>query len=45
MLNDIIKFKIHIQKSLDDYEGFVTDELERELGSDEMKDDTRVVDA
>lgn len=44
MLNDVIKFKIHIQKNLDDYEGFVTDELEKELGSEEMKDDTRVLD-
>lgn len=44
MLNDVIKFKIHVQKSLDDYEGFVTDELERELGTDEPQDDTRGVD-
>ena len=32
MLNDIIKFKVHIQKSLEDYEGFVVEEVERELG-------------
>ncbi|KAL2755883.1 hypothetical protein ACRALDRAFT_1050833 [Sodiomyces alcalophilus JCM 7366] len=44
MLNDVIKFKIHIQKNLDDYEGFVADELEKELGSDEMKEDTRALD-
>ncbi|KAM0331714.1 hypothetical protein ACHAQA_003393 [Verticillium albo-atrum] len=44
MLNDVIKFKIHVQKNLDDYEGFVADELEKELGSDEMKDDTRGLD-
>ncbi|OBS16695.1 hypothetical protein FPOA_12726 [Fusarium poae] len=37
MLNDVIKVKIHVQKSLDDYEGFVTEELEKELGSDEMQ--------
>jgi kinetochore protein NDC80 len=43
MLNDVIKFKIHVQKNMDDYEGFVTDELEKELGSDEMGDDTRPV--
>ncbi|KAF4122121.1 kinetochore protein NDC80 [Geosmithia morbida] len=36
MLNDVIKFKIHVQKNLDDYEGFVADELERELGTDEQ---------
>ncbi len=40
MLNDVIKFKIHIQKNLDDYEGFVTDELERELGTDEGRNET-----
>ncbi|KFG85795.1 putative kinetochore protein ndc-80 [Metarhizium anisopliae] len=44
MLNDVIKFKIHIQKNLDDYEGFVADELEKELGVDDHKDDTRGMD-
>ncbi len=45
ILNDIIKFKLHIQDGLSSYEEFVTDELEKELGSDEMmKDDTRAVD-
>ncbi|XDG05810.1 hypothetical protein ABKA04_005425 [Annulohypoxylon sp. FPYF3050] len=44
MLNDIIKFKVHIQKNLEDYEGFVADELEKELGSDEMREDTRSMD-
>lgn len=39
ILNDVIKFKIHIQKNLYEYEGFVTDELEKELGVDEAKDD------
>lgn len=39
MLNDVIKFKIHVQKNLDDYEGFVADELERELGTDEARED------
>jgi kinetochore protein NDC80 len=29
MLNDIIKFKVHIQKSLEDYETFVSDEAEK----------------
>ncbi|KAI9789010.1 MAG: kinetochore-associated Ndc80 complex subunit ndc80 [Piccolia ochrophora] len=32
MLNDIIKFKVHVQKSLEDYEGFVVEEVEEELG-------------
>ncbi|KAL6404656.1 kinetochore protein NDC80 [Ilyonectria robusta] len=44
MLNDVIKFKIHVQKNLDDYEGFVTEELEKELGSEDMGEDTRPVD-
>ncbi|PKS12866.1 hypothetical protein jhhlp_000206 [Lomentospora prolificans] len=44
ILNDVIKFKIHIQKNLDDYEGFVADELEKELGSDEMNENTRGLD-
>lgn len=34
MLNDIIKFKVHVQKSLEDYEGFVVEEVESELGGD-----------
>lgn len=44
MLNDVIKFKIHVQKNLDDYEGFVADELEKELGVEETGDDTRAMD-
>ncbi|KAI5455702.1 HEC/Ndc80p family-domain-containing protein [Mariannaea sp. PMI_226] len=43
MLNDVIKFKIHIQKNLADYEGLVTDELEEELGSEEIGGGTRPV--
>ncbi len=41
MLNDIIKFKVHIQKSLEDYEGFVVEEVEQELGGEgEGRDET-----
>ena len=44
MLNDVIKFKIHVQKNLDDYEGFVADELLRELGDEDVKEeDTRAM--
>ncbi|EHL00625.1 putative kinetochore protein ndc-80 [Glarea lozoyensis 74030] len=44
MLNDIIRFKVHIQKNLEDYEGFVSDEVEKELGgNDEVLDDTQDV--
>ena len=31
MLNDVIHFKIHIQKKLEDYEAFVDDEVSHEL--------------
>lgn len=44
MLNDVVKFKMHVQKNLEDYEWFVADELEKELGSDDLKDDTRAMD-
>lgn len=43
MLNDVIKFKIHVQKGLEEYEDFVTDELEKELGPDDGRDDTRTM--
>ncbi len=36
MLNDIIKFKVHIQKSLEDYEQFVAEEVEQECEEHEM---------
>ncbi|MCJ1399451.1 kinetochore-associated Ndc80 complex subunit ndc80 [Xylographa trunciseda] len=44
MLNDIIKFKVHIQKSLEDYEGFVVEEVEQELGGEgeHLEDDVHV---
>jgi kinetochore protein NDC80 len=30
ILNDVIKFKIHVQGRLEEYEEFVSDEVERE---------------
>jgi kinetochore protein NDC80 len=40
ILNDIIKFKVHIQKNLEDYEGFVVEEAEHELqGHDDPHED------
>ena len=44
MLNDIIKFKVHIQKSLEDYEGFVVEEVEQELGveGETLEDTVRI---
>ena len=35
MLNDVVKFKVHIQKSLEDYEQFVAEEVEKECEEDE----------
>ncbi|KKA28904.1 hypothetical protein TD95_004494 [Thielaviopsis punctulata] len=37
MLNDVIKFKLHVQKNLDDFENFVADEVEKELERDEAE--------
>ena len=34
MLNDVIRFKVHVQKGLEDYESFVVDEMEQELGGE-----------
>lgn len=34
LLNDVIKFKVHVQKSLEDYEGFVVEEVEQELAGE-----------
>ncbi|KAF9889124.1 kinetochore-associated Ndc80 complex subunit ndc80 [Aspergillus nanangensis] len=31
MLNDVIRFKVHVQKGLEDYESFVVDEVDQEL--------------
>jgi kinetochore protein NDC80 len=42
MLNDIIKFKVHIQKSLEDYESFVVEEVEQELGVEESTNEDKV---
>lgn len=38
MLNDIIKFKVHIQTSLEGYEEFVAQEVERECEEQEAAD-------
>lgn len=35
MLNDIIKFKVHVQTSLEGYEEFVAQEVERECEEQE----------
>lgn len=33
ILHDICKFKMHVQDSLENYEGLVVDELDQELGT------------
>ncbi|OCK82215.1 hypothetical protein K432DRAFT_349457 [Lepidopterella palustris CBS 459.81] len=38
MLNDIIKFKMHIHKSLEDYEQFVAEEVEKSCEEQEFGD-------
>ena len=32
MLNDVIKFKVHVQERIEDYDAFVVAEVEQELG-------------
>lgn len=48
MLDDIVRFKLHVQKNLEDYEQFIADEVERSCqeqdllaqdGNEEMGDD------
>jgi len=41
MLNDTIRFKVHIQKNLEDYESFVSDEVEHEIEGDGAREDTQ----
>ena len=36
-LNEIIKFKLHVQKGLEDYENFVLGEVEQELGAEDER--------
>jgi kinetochore protein NDC80 len=38
MLNDVIRFKVHVQKGLEDYETFVVEEVEQELEDEEGVD-------
>lgn len=36
MLNDVIKFKVHVQSSLEGYEDFVAQEVDRECEEQEI---------
>lgn len=38
ILGEAVKFKMHVQKSLEDYEGFVVEEVEAELGDEEEEE-------
>jgi kinetochore protein NDC80 len=39
MLNDVIKFKVHIQKGLEEYEEFVAEETEKECLEQEQEEE------
>ncbi|KAF2425297.1 hypothetical protein EJ08DRAFT_736760 [Tothia fuscella] len=39
ILNDVIRFKIHVQKNLEEYEGFVDEEVNREYESLQQAED------
>ena len=43
ILNDVIKFKVHIQQSLENYEGFVDQEVKAELDEGGTEDDMMAV--
>ena len=46
MLEDIIRFKVHVQTSLEEYEQFVADEVERSCQEEDgLGDVEEVVDA
>jgi kinetochore protein NDC80 len=37
MLDDIVRFKLHVQKSLEEYEQFIADEVERSLKAQDQE--------
>lgn len=36
MLDDIVRFKLHIQRSLEEYEQFIADEVEKSCEEQDM---------
>lgn len=36
MLDDIVRFKLHVQRSLEEYEQFIADEVERSCEEQDM---------
>lgn len=39
MLDDIVRFKLHIQRSLEEYEQFIADELEKSCDEHDLLGD------
>jgi kinetochore protein NDC80 len=39
MLDDIVRFKLHIQRSLEEYEQFIADEVEKSCEEQDMLGD------
>ncbi len=44
IVNEVTKFKLHVQKGLEDYEYFVAEEVEQELSGVGEEDETMRVD-
>ena len=44
MLDDIVRFKLHIQKSLEEYEQFIADEVERSCEEEDQLGDVEDAD-
>jgi kinetochore protein NDC80 len=43
MLDDIVRFKLHIQRSLEEYEQFIADEVEKSCEEQDMLGDAEEV--
>lgn len=44
MLDDIVRFKLHVQKSLEEYEQFIADEVERSCQEEDQLGDVEDAD-
>jgi kinetochore protein NDC80 len=43
MLDDIVRFKLHVQRSLEEYEVFIADEVEKSCEEQDMLGDAEEV--
>ncbi len=43
ILNDVIKFKVHVQQNLENYEAFVDQEVKAELDEGGLEDENGMV--